>query len=175
VVRGRLIAVLAGTAALVAAPPCALAQNGRGAERAHVIARGGSPGAFPDYRQAAADQYPQQPPPGNSGSSGPPSGQPGAGNGHNGGHNGSGGNAGHQGHGGSGSHNHGGVLGSSSHGSRAPVAVPARPVPAATGSLPFTGSDLSGLVVLALILIAAGLFAGAAARATRRRRRRVPA
>jgi hypothetical protein len=158
VVRGRLIAVLAGTAALVAAPPCALAQNG-----------------FPDYRQAAADQYPQQPPPGNSGSSGPPSGQPGAGNGHNGGHNGSGGNAGHQGHGGSGSHNHGGVLGSSSHGSRAPVAVPARPVPAATGSLPFTGSDLSGLVVLALVLIAAGLFAGAGARATRRQRRRVPA
>jgi hypothetical protein len=44
-------------------------------------------------------------------------------------------------------------------------------VPAAKGSLPFTGSDLSGLVVLALVLIAAGLFAGAAARATRRRRR----
>jgi hypothetical protein len=145
--------VLAGTAALVAAPPCALAQNG-----------------FPDYRQAAADQYPQQPPPGNSGSSGPPSGQPGAGNGQNGGHNGNGGHHGrkHAGSGTKGASNHGAVLGSSSTG---PVAVPTRPVPAATGSLPFTGSDLSGLVVLALVLIAAGLFAGAAARATRRRRR----
>jgi hypothetical protein len=148
--------VLAGTAALVAAPPCALAQNG-----------------FPDYRQAAADQYPQQPPPGNSGSSGPPSGQPGPGNGHNGGHNGHGSSSGHHGHKGTsstkhGSANGGGVLGSST---TAPVAVPTRPVPAAKGSLPFTGSDLSGLVVLALVLIAAGLFAGAAARATRRRRR----
>jgi len=149
--------VLAGTAALVAAPPCALAQNG-----------------FPDYRQAAADQYPQQPPPGNSGSSGPPSGQPGAGNGHNGGHNGSGGHQGHKTAGSSGtkgSSDSGAVLGTSS----GPVAVPTRPVPAAKGSLPFTGSDLSGLVVLALVLIAAGLFAGAAARATRRRRPRVPA
>jgi hypothetical protein len=148
--------VLAGTAALVAAPPCALAQNG-----------------FPDYRQAAADQYPQQPPPGNSGSSGPPSGQPGASNGHNGGHNGNGSSSGHHGHKTTGSRKHasangGAVLGSSSTG---PVAVPTRPVPAAKGSLPFTGSDLSGLVVLALVLIAAGLFAGAAARATRRRRR----
>jgi hypothetical protein len=147
--------VLAGTAALVAAPPCALAQNG-----------------FPDYRQAAADQYPQQPPPGNSGSSGPPSGQPGPGNGHNGGHNGHGSSSGHHGHKGSSATKHssangGGVLGSST----ASVAVPTRPVPAAKGSLPFTGSDLSGLVVLALVLIAAGLFAGAAARATRRRRR----
>jgi hypothetical protein len=157
VVRGRLIAVLAGTAALVAAPPCALAQNG-----------------FPDYRQAAADQYPQQPPPGNAGSSGPPSGQPGASNGHNGGHTGSGGNSaghGHHGAGKQGAANHGAVLGSSESSGTAPVAVPTRPVPAATGSLPFTGSDLSGLVVLALALIAAGLFAGAAARATRRRRR----
>jgi hypothetical protein len=146
--------VLAGTAALAVAPPCALAQSG-----------------FPDYRQAAADQYPQQPPPGNSGSSGPPSGQPGSSNGHNGGHNGS---AGHQGHKSTGSakknggSNGGGVLGSTTSGA---VAVPTRPVPAAKGSLPFTGSDLSGLVVLALALIAAGLFAGAAARATRRRRR----
>jgi hypothetical protein len=151
VVKSKLIVVLAGTAALAAAPPCALAQNG-----------------FPDYRQAAADQYPQQPPPGNSGSSGPPSGQPGSSNGHNGGHNGSGGN-GHRGK--SASKNSGAVLGTSTSGGRAPVAVPTRPVPAATGSLPFTGSDLSGLVVLALILIAAGLFAGAASRATRRRRR----
>jgi hypothetical protein len=154
VVKSRLIVVLAGTAALAAAPSCALAQ-----------------GAFPDYRQAAADQYPQQPPPGNSGSSGPPSGQPGPSNGHNGGHNGSGGN-GHHGGGPPGGMNHGAVLGTSaSGGSRAPVAVPTRPVPAASGSLPFTGSDLSGLVVLALVLIAAGLFAGALSRVTRRRRR----
>jgi hypothetical protein len=145
--------VLAGTAALAAAPPCALAQSG-----------------FPDYRQAAADQYPQQPPPGNSGSSGPPSGRPGSGNAHNGGHS----SSHRRGHGSTGSATRkggssaGGVLGSSSSG---PVAVPTRPVPAAKGSLPFTGSDLSGLVVLALVLIAAGLFAGAAARATRRRRR----
>jgi hypothetical protein len=146
--------VLAGTAALVVATPCAVAQNG-----------------FPDYRQAAADQYPTQPPPGNSGSSGPPSGRPGSSNGHNGGHNGSGG---HQGHGKAGSGDRIAVLGTTVSG-RAPVAVPTRPVPAAKGSLPFTGSDLSGLVVLALVLIAAGLFVGAVARATRRRRRHAPA
>ena len=139
---------------LTVATPCALAQSG-----------------FPQYRQAAADQYPQQPPPGNSGSSGPPSGQPGAGNAHNGGHNGSGGNSHHR-KGAAGSR--GAVPGSS--GSRgAPVAVPTKPVPAAKGSLPFTGSDLSGLVVLALVLIAAGLFVAAVARATRRRRRHAPA
>lgn len=139
---------------MAAMPSVALAQNG-----------------FPDYRQAAADQYPQQPPPGNSGSSGPPSGQPGSSNGHNGGHNG----GGHHGHTTAGAKkspsNHGAVLGTSVSGGTAPVAVPTRPVPAAKGSLPFTGSDLSGLVILALVLIAAGLFAGAAARATRRRRR----
>jgi hypothetical protein len=140
-------------------PSVALAQNG-----------------FPDYRQAASDQYPQQPPPGNSGSSGPPSGQPGSSNGQ--GTGGSSGNpkpvhnpGGHH-HPTSGSNKsagNGAVLGAS--GTAAPVAVPTRPVPAAKGSLPFTGSDLSGLVILALALIAAGLFAGAAARATRRRRR----
>jgi hypothetical protein len=135
---------------MAAAAPCALAQSG-----------------FPDYRQAAADQYPTQPPPGNSGSSGPPSGQPGSSNAHNGGHNGNAGNAGH-------GHKRGAVLGAQTSG-RAPVAVPTRPVPAAKGSLPFTGSDLSGVVVLALILIAAGLFLAAAARATRHRRRRAPA
>jgi hypothetical protein len=137
---------------MAAMPSIALAQNG-----------------FPDYRQAAADQYPQQPPPGNSGSSGPPSGQPGPGNGHNGGHNGNG----HHRHTTAGSKNaaRNGVLGTSTSGGTTPVAVPTRPVPAAKGSLPFTGSDLSGLVILALALIAAGLFAGAAARATRRRRR----
>jgi hypothetical protein len=155
VVKSRLIVVLAGTAALAVAPSCALAQ-----------------GAFPDYRQAAADQYPQQPPPGNSGSSGPPSGQPGSTNGHNGGHNGSGGNGrNRKGTAGSRRRNGHAVLGTSVSGGRAPVAVPTRPVPAAKGSLPFTGSDLSGLVVLALLLIAAGLFAGALSRATRRRRR----
>jgi hypothetical protein len=146
--------VLAGTAALTVGTSAAVAQNG-----------------FPDFRQAAADQYPQQPPPGNSGSSGPPSGQPGPSNGHNGGHNGSGG---HQGHGKPGSGARNAVLGASASG-RAPVAVPAKPVPAAKGSLPFTGSDLSGLVVLALVLIAAGLFVGAVARATRHRRRHAPA
>jgi hypothetical protein len=153
VVGGRLIAILVGAAALGAAPSSALAQNG-----------------FPDYRQAAADQYPSQPPPGNSGSSGPPSGQPGPGNGHNGGYNG-GGNHGKP----HGSRNRGGVLDASSQGGTAPVAVPTKPVPAAKGSLPFTGSDLSGLVVLALILIATGLLLAAASRATRRRRRRAPA
>jgi hypothetical protein len=142
--------VLAGVTALAVAP-LAHAQNG-----------------VPDYRQAAADQYPTQPPPGNSGSSGPPSGQPGSSNGHNGGHNGMGG-----GHHGRPSGDKIAVLGA--HRGTAPVAVPTRPVPAAKGSLPFTGSDLSGLVVLALVLIAAGLFVGAVARATRRRRRHAPA
>jgi len=145
---------------MAAMPSVALAQNG-----------------FPDYRQAAADQYPQQPPPGNSGSSGPPSGQPGSSNGQ-----GTGGSSGNpkpvHNPGGQGHHHtasskksagNGAVLGASR--TAAPVAVPTRPVPAAKGSLPFTGSDLSGLVILALVLIAAGLFAGAAARVTRRRRR----
>jgi hypothetical protein len=137
---------------MAAMPSVALAQNG-----------------FPDYRQAAADQYPQQPPPGNSNGQGQ----------------GTGGSSGNpkpvHNPGGQGHHHHttspsskksagnGAVLGAS--GTAAPVAVPTRPVPAAKGSLPFTGSDLSGLVILALALIAAGLFAGAAARATRRRRR----
>jgi hypothetical protein len=158
VVRGRLIAVLAGSAALAAAPSCALAQNG-----------------FPDYRQAAADQYPQQPPPGNTG----PGGNPGGGNEQTGGSSGNPRPVHHaygNGHRKGGSH-HGASNGIAPAGaqSTAPVAVPTRPVPAAKGSLPFTGSDLSGLVVLALILIAAGLFAGALARATRRRRRHAPA
>jgi hypothetical protein len=141
---------------MAAMPSVALAQNG-----------------FPDYRQAAADQYPQQPPPGNSNGQGQGQGQ------------GTGGSSGNprpvHNPGGQGHHHHhtssgpkksagnGAVLGAS--GTAAPVAVPTRPVPAAKGSLPFTGSDLSGLVILALALIAAGLFAGAAARATRRRRR----
>jgi hypothetical protein len=67
-----------------------------------------------------------------------------------------------------------GIAPAGAHGT-APVAVPTKPVPAAKGSLPFTGSDLSGLVVLALILIAAGFLLAAASRATRRRRRRAPA
>jgi hypothetical protein len=130
--------VLAGVAALAVAP-LAHAQNG-----------------FPDYRQAAADQYPTQPPPGTSGSGNQPT------------------------SGSSGApktvRTHGRKVGTRRRASGlAPVAVPSRPVPAAKGSLPFTGSDLSGLVVLALILIAAGLFTGAVARATRRRRRHAPA
>ena len=140
--------MLAGVAAL-AVTPLAYADNG-----------------FPDFRQAAADQYPQQPPPGTSGSGSGPSSSSTSGS--------------------SGRPKPVRTQGhkfpkrlakapSSSAGGRVPVAVPASPVPPAKGSLPFTGSDLSGLVVLALILIAAGLFAGAVARATRRRRRHAPA
>lgn len=139
--------MLAGVAAL-AVTPLAYAGNG-----------------FPDFRQAAADQYPQQPPPGTSGSGGGPSSSSTSGS--------------------SGrpkpvrTHGHKfpkpRAKAPSTAGGNAPVAVPAQPVPAAKGSLPFTGSDLSGLIVLALILIAAGLFTGAVARATRRRRRHAPA
>jgi hypothetical protein len=148
--------VLAGCAAVAVAPSSALAQNG-----------------FPDYRQAAADQYPAQPPPGDTGP------------GNGGGNEQTGGSSGnprpvHHSHGNG--HKNGGAKHGASNGiapagaqSTAPVAVPTRPVPAAKGSLPFTGSDLSGLIVLALILIAAGLFAGALARATRRLRRHAPA
>jgi len=139
--------VLAGVAAL-AVTPLAHAQNG-----------------FPDFRQAAADQYPQQPPPGSSGSGNQPSSSSTSGS--------------------SGrpkpvrTHGHKfpkrRAKAPANAGGRSPVAVPTKPVPAAKGSLPFTGSDLSGLVVLALVLIAAGLFTGAVARATRRRRRHAPA
>jgi hypothetical protein len=154
---------MAGCAAFAVAPSCALAQGG-----------------FPDYRQAAADQYPTQPPPANNGSGSNPSAA------------GGGGAAAPQTGGSSGNPrpahhpsahrgptvkhaNANGAAPSAGRGATAPVAVPTKPVPAAKGSLPFTGSDLSGLVVLALILIAAGLLAGAASRATRRRRRRAPA
>ena len=137
--------MLAGVTALAVAP-LAHAQNG-----------------FPDYRQAAADQYPAQPPPGNTGSGSAQTG-------------GSGGKPRPVHHGTTGAKQHrGGALSPSSTGGKSPVAVPTKPVPAAKGSLPFTGSNLSGLVVLALVLIAAGLFAGAVARATRRRRRHAPA
>ena len=140
--------MLAGVAAL-AVTPLAYADNG-----------------FPDFRQAAADQYPQQPPPGTSGSGSGPSSSSTSGS--------------------SGRPKPVRTQGhkfpkrlakapSSSAGGSAPVVVPTQPAPAATGSLPFTGSDLSGLVVLALALIAAGLFTGAIARATRRRRRHAPA
>ena len=153
-VGGTLIAVLAGSAALVVAP-VASAQNG-----------------FPDYRQAAADQYPAQPPPSDAGSGG---GEAQTG--------GSSGNARPV------QASHGHKVTPSRHttgkntnanagtggGTTAPVAVPTAPVPATNGSLPFTGSDLSGLVVLALVLIATGLLFAAASRATRRRRRRAPA
>jgi hypothetical protein len=148
--------VLAGVTALAVAP-LAHAQNG-----------------FPDYRQAAADQYPAQPPPGNTGS-----GSEGTSSSGGGGIEQTGGSSGkprpvH--HGTTGAKRHqGGAVSPSSTGGNAPVAVPTSPVPAAKGSLPFTGSDLSGLVVLALILIATGFLLAAAARATRRRRRRAPA
>lgn len=146
-----LIAVLAGSAALVAAP-AANAQNG-----------------FPDYRQATADQYPAQPPPSDSASGGDAS-QTG----------GSSGKprpvqASHGHHKVTPSHRSTGKNTNANAGAGAgastPVAVPAAPVPSSKGSLPFTGSDLSGLVVLALVLIATGLLLAAASRATRRRRR----
>jgi hypothetical protein len=154
VVGGNFIAVLAGSAALVVAP-AASAQNG-----------------FPDYRQAAADQYPAQPPPSASGSSGGES-QTG----------GSSGNARPaqvaHGHKTAPSRHTTGKNTNANPGAGSatttPVAVPTTPAPATNGSLPFTGSDLSGLIVLALILIATGLLLAAASRATRRRRRRVPA
>jgi hypothetical protein len=151
VVNGRVIAVVLGCA-VMSGPSAALAQNG-----------------FPDFRQAAADQYPAQPPPGASGSSG--------GESQTGGSSGSPRpvttSHGHKttGHG----RTNSGASAPSNAGGAAPVAVPTRPVPASKGSLPFTGSDLSGLVVLALVLIAAGLFLAAVARATRRRRRHAPA
>jgi hypothetical protein len=160
--RRNVIAVIAGCGALAALPAAASAQNG-----------------FPDYRQAAADQYPSQPPPGTSGSGANPSagGNPSAaGNPSTGGSSGNPRPAHKPKHTNPGSKHSaaGGTAPASAH-ATAPVAVSTRPVPAAKGSLPFTGSDLSGLVVLALILIATGFLLAAAARATRRRRRRVPA
>jgi hypothetical protein len=157
VVPGRVITVLAGVAALAVAP-AADAQNG-----------------FPDFRQAAADQYPQQPPPGNTGSGSEASSSSSGGNEQ------ATGSSGrprpvHHGTSSGGPKRHpAGAVAPASSGRGAPVAVPTEPVPAAKGSLPFTGSNLSGLVVLALVLIAAGLFLAAVARATRRRRRHAPA
>jgi hypothetical protein len=138
----RVIAVIAGCAAVAVAPSAALAQGG-----------------FTDYRQAAADQYPTQPPPSDSGSgdnqqvagsSGSP--RPASGGHHSGGKT-----------------NGSGTAPDTAAGT-APVAVPTHAVSPAKGSLPFTGSDLSGLVVLALALIAAGFLLAAVERATRRRR-----
>jgi hypothetical protein len=154
VVGGTFIAVLAGSAALVVAP-VASAQNG-----------------FPDYRQAAADQYPAQPPPSDSSSGG--------------GESQTGGSSGTarpaqtaHGHTTSPSRHTTGKNTNANAGAGAgnvtPVAVPTKPVPGTKGSLPFTGSDVSGLIVLALVLIATGLLLAAASRATRRRRRRAPA
>ena len=136
--------MLAGVAALAVAP-VAHAQNG-----------------FPDYRQAAADQYPTQPPPATPGSGSGSGSQPTSG---------SGGKA-RPVHTSPTTRRHTSSTapGTGTGTGAAPVAVPAGSVPAAKGSLPFTGSDLSGLIVLALILIAAGLFTAAIARATRRRR-----
>jgi hypothetical protein len=153
---------LATCAAIAVAPACAIAQDG-----------------FPDYRQAAADQYPTQPPPGTTGSGANPS---------PGGNPSAGGNASTGGSSGNPRPAHrpkrtsnakkrspSGATSPTSTGGTTPVSVTPSAVPAAKGSLPFTGSDLSGLVVLALILIATGFLLAAAARATRRRRRRVPA
>ena len=139
--------MLAGVAAL-AATPLAHAQNG-----------------FPDYRQATADQYPAQPPPASTSGSGaePTSGSSGRPR------------PVHPTSNSGISRRRHGAASPAGSGGAPPVAVPAKPVPVAKGSLPFTGSDLSGLVVLALLLIAAGLLAGAVARATRRRRRHAPA
>jgi hypothetical protein len=144
VVRGRVIAVLAGVAALAVAP-VAHAQNG-----------------FPDYRQAAADQYPTQPPPAT----------PGSGSGSGSGSQPTSGSSGKARpvHTSPSTRRHTTPAAPGTGTGAAPVAVPTGSVPAAEGSLPFTGSDLSGLIVLALILIAAGLFTAAIARATRRRR-----
>jgi hypothetical protein len=135
----RVIAVIAGCAAVAAAPSAALAQSG-----------------FTDYRQAAADQYATQPPPGGgdqqvAGSSSGSARPAGAGHNSNGKTNGSG-------------------TEPDTAAGTAPVAVPTHAVAPAKGSLPFTGSDLSGLVVLALALIAAGFLLAAVERATRRRR-----
>jgi hypothetical protein len=141
--------------AALAVAPLAHAQNG-----------------FPDYRQAAADQYPAQPPPNNGSGTGGASTSNGAGNEQTGGSSGKPRPVHHTASNGGSKR---GAVSPAGTGGRAPVAVPSRPVPAAKGSLPFTGSDLSGLVVVALVLIAAGLFVGAAARATRRRRRHAPA
>jgi hypothetical protein len=138
----NVIAVIAGCAALAVAPSAALAQGG-----------------FTDYRQAAADQYPTQPPPGNSGSGDDQQ---------------VAGSSGSPRPSGSGNHSGGDSNGSGTEPDRAsgaaPVAVPTHAERPAKGSLPFTGSDLSGLVVLALALIAAGFLLAAVERATRRRR-----
>jgi hypothetical protein len=148
----RVIAVLAGCAAVAVAPSAALAQGG-----------------FTDYRQAAADQYPTQPPQGDNGSGGN---QQGGGDQQVGGSGGSPRPAGSGHH--SGGNNAGKTNGSGTKpytaSGTAPVAVPTHAVAPAKGSLPFTGSDLSGLVVLALALIAAGFLLAAVERATRRRR-----
>jgi hypothetical protein len=147
----------AACAVMAAAPACAVAQDG-----------------FPDYRQAAADQYPTQPPPATSGAGGNPSGANPV----------TAGSSGNPRPAGKSKSKSGGnttkrspssATSPGSTGGTAAVAVSTRPVPAAKGSLPFTGSDLSGLVVLALILLATGFLLAAAARATRHRRRRAPA
>jgi hypothetical protein len=149
--RGNVVAVMAGCSALLAPAPVALARNG-----------------FPDYRQAAADQYPAQPPPATTGSgSAAPGGSASP----------TSGSSGrprpvHAANGSRPAATRRRTAGATTpSGASAPVEVAGGRLPAATGSLPFTGSDLSGLVELALVLLATGLLLGAAARATRRRRR----
>src|SRR5436309_6564136 len=109
--------MLAGMAALAVAP-AAHAQNG-----------------FPDYRQAAADQYPTQPPPGNTGS-----GTEATSSSSGGAQQTTGGSSGkphpvHHGTSGGGTKRHPtGAVAPASTGDSTPVAVPTKPVPAAKGS-----------------------------------------
>jgi hypothetical protein len=111
-------------------------------------------GPFPTYRQAAADQYgsPSQQP-----SEQPVGGQSGPGR-----------------RPATGSSGGGALPASQTGGSRPANPVRVAPESAtgelARGSLPFTGRDLTLVVLLAVGLLAAGALCAAAARATRRRR-----
>jgi len=112
---------------------------------------------FPTYRQAAADQYgsPSQPSP-------PVGGQ--GGQGHRPGNPGNGGQ-GHPPRHPAGSQ----VAGNSGRGAvRVSPSTESRALP--RGALPFTGTDLTLPVLIALALLSAGALCAAAARATRRRR-----
>jgi hypothetical protein len=126
-------------------------------------AAAGAQGAFPIYRQAATDQYggPPGKSPGEPGQPGPPPGRP---PGH--------GKPGHDGR--PRTSTEGEVLGNRSA-SAAPVRVESATATATRdlprGSLPFTGGDLTIVVLLAAGLLAAGALGAAAARAARRRRR----
>jgi hypothetical protein len=136
----RAIVLAAALAALVVLPATVSAQ-----------------GAFPTYRQAAADQYGGPPgrPPGRSGDHGPPPGRP-PGKGQP-----------------RGAEAEGEVLADRAAGG-APIRVAGAGASATRdlprGSLPFTGGDLTVVVLAAAGLLAAGALAAAAARVARRRR-----